>query len=793
MIAVGKCQYYLARAKIKILLAQKFYSINAEEIELLPSWGYHVKPQSLEIKQLVDMYLDKELLLPEMQRKYVWTSTKIRDLIDSVYHDYPSGSILLWKTDQLPETRESAIEGASEDRIHEKLLLLDGQQRITSLATIISGHPIRIKDNDEVLERHIEIYFNLDHPDKPYSEKTELEDEDGQDAEEIKNQFFQVKNKGIENQPNWISVTTLFTKGPGEILKNLKVGCDHPKFELYNKRLNRLFNRQENYVYPVQILPKELSYPEATLVFVRVNSQGTRLSGADLALAQVTSRWSGSMKLFENFSDLCSKSGFFFDEGLLMRCIMAAATGQCKFDRVPKIPIVKIQNAWNEVKEGMIFVVNFVRQNALIPTTDIIPTPYVFIPILVYSVRNDFCLGKEERGFLTWFYAASMWGRYGKGSSESILDQDLNALNETNPTEALLRNLKQQVGRIEITGKDIEGKGRNSPFFMMTYVIAVKNGAKDWGTGISLNLTHIGESHQVQHDHIFPKVKLAAFLKEKYHNEQNHELKVKKLVNDLANIAFLSKRENPRKASRLPKEYLKKIREKLGEGALMSQAIPLDEKLWELENYEKFLETRRQLLVAGINNFIDSLQKNKDSSGNQSSTQTLTLSHSGEQLDSIYSLGQDIISLLGQINKIRLSKSQSEIFRFTNTMISKFAYVGKPTRTPDEFGNLIDACYQIIYEGSGNLARIPQELKYENSIVFTIKFLRNDLRHDLEHGDEKEIIVKRIKIAKIYERFTGKTTIASLVENDLMTFQMNFLKELRDFLENLKNYNAMVE
>jgi uncharacterized protein with ParB-like and HNH nuclease domain len=61
-----------------------------------------MEPTHRKIQALVDMFLTGELLLPEMQRKYVWRSTQVRDLLDSIYRDYPSGSILIWETDALP-------------------------------------------------------------------------------------------------------------------------------------------------------------------------------------------------------------------------------------------------------------------------------------------------------------------------------------------------------------------------------------------------------------------------------------------------------------------------------------------------------------------------------------------------------------------------------------------------------------------------------------------------------------------------------------------------------------------
>jgi uncharacterized protein with ParB-like and HNH nuclease domain len=104
-----------------------------------------MEPTNRNIQSLVGMFLNRELLLPEMQRKYVWRATQVRDLIDSIYRDYPSGSILFWEAENLPEVKINSFE-TSQLPIGKRLLLLDGQQRITSLASILTGLPVRIKE-----------------------------------------------------------------------------------------------------------------------------------------------------------------------------------------------------------------------------------------------------------------------------------------------------------------------------------------------------------------------------------------------------------------------------------------------------------------------------------------------------------------------------------------------------------------------------------------------------------------------------------------------------------------------
>lgn len=117
--------------------------------------------------------MNGELLLPEMQRKYVWRSTQARDLLDSIYRDYPSWSILIWETDSLPELKARTFAKRSEQPIGKRLLLLDGQQRIISLTSILEGLPVRIKEGRSVREKFIDICLNIDHPDETNEDEDE--------------------------------------------------------------------------------------------------------------------------------------------------------------------------------------------------------------------------------------------------------------------------------------------------------------------------------------------------------------------------------------------------------------------------------------------------------------------------------------------------------------------------------------------------------------------------------------------------------------------------------------------
>src|SRR5213594_4385568 len=129
------------------------------------------------VEELVGMIERRELRLPEMQRRYVWRSTRVRDLLDSLYRGYPSGAILLWETDELVPLQDFAV--AQQGNPYQSTrLLLDGQQRLTSLSAVIRGAPVGVRGR----RKPIDLLFNLEHPEE-LAVVTEV-NEDGHDDED---------------------------------------------------------------------------------------------------------------------------------------------------------------------------------------------------------------------------------------------------------------------------------------------------------------------------------------------------------------------------------------------------------------------------------------------------------------------------------------------------------------------------------------------------------------------------------------------------------------------------------
>ncbi|WP_431016378.1 GmrSD restriction endonuclease domain-containing protein [Bradyrhizobium pachyrhizi] len=575
-----------------------------------------MQQQNVPISALVDMYKRGELRLPEIQRHYVWKGTRVRDLLDSLYRGYPSGSILMWETDEPIPTRDFAI-AQDTTAFAGRKLLLDGQQRLTSLTAVINGEPVTVKHR----KRPIDILFNLDHPDGPPSEALEVDsdqesllsaddeladdgngddngDEDSGEgdrglAERLSRRTFVVASRALLAMPNWVPVSEIFKSSDTAILQKAGItGFNDPRYQKYLDRLTRL-RQVRNYSYVVHVLERGMSYEEVTEIFVRVNSLGAKLRSSDLALAQMTSRWQHLLQELEEFQDECEDNGFTLDLGLLVRSIVVFATKQGLFRVVGATPVARLKEGWEEAKEGLRFAINFLRTNAGIEDESLLSSPMFVIALAAVSRVKDNKLTKEEsRALLYWLLTANARGRYSRGSTETLLNEDLAIIFRTGDIAALIDPVKRQFGRLHIEPDDLAGRGVNSPLFSLAYLALKDAGAKDWFSGLGLSLTHQGKLHFIQWHHIFPK----SLLKDRRYETGE--------INEIANMAFITGQTNRRLSNKEPTAYLPSIVEKQGQESLDAQLVPTDPGLLKLENYRAFLKARRAALAKCMNDFI---------------------------------------------------------------------------------------------------------------------------------------------------------------------------------------------
>jgi len=555
------------------------------------------------VDELVGMIERGELRLPEMQRRYVWKKPRVRDLLDSLYRGYPSGAILLWETDEEVPLQDFAITQAKNPYQNTKLLL-DGQQRLTSLAAIVRGKPVAGRSHD----RPIELLFNLEHPDK-LEVVTEVEDNDGEDDEELtgdeadsnedellqrfNKMTFVVATRKLEQLTQWVKVTEVFqSTSDREFLKRAGItSFDDPRAEKYSKRLADL-RKIKTYVYRMDILERSLSYDEVTEIFVRVNSLGAKLRSSDLALAQITAKWRNSLTIFQAFQKQCSEAGFYLDLGLILKNLVVFATGQSRFLTVGRLKLEELQKAWTESCQGMEFALNFLKSNAGIDSPALLASPFILVTLAYFGHKRNYHLTPEESERLRfWVLVANAKGRYSRGSSETLLDQDLTTLKQNGGAPELIERLRQQVGRLDVVPEELEGRNQRSSLFKTMFLAFRAAGAKDWRSNLIIAHDHSGTQHKLQFHHIFPK----AVLKNTYTSRE---------ADDISNLAFIGGKTNRAISDKPPVAYFPALIEKAGVATFDAQCIPTDAALLELGSYKAFLTKRRELIAKRLNEFL---------------------------------------------------------------------------------------------------------------------------------------------------------------------------------------------
>jgi len=228
-------------------------------------------------------WIEEDIIaIPEIQRPFVWKSSKVRDLLDSLYKDYPIGYIITW---QNPDARlkDGSIS-------HGKRILIDGQQRVTALMAAISGQEVV---NNKYQKKRIKIAFN------PYEES------------------FEVQNSAILKNKKWIpDIAVLFAPDFSQFTFINEYCNNNPDFEPdeLNAILQRLINVKHSTLGIIE-LNHTLDIETVTEIFIRINSAGVSLSQADFSMSKISVNdlYGGPIirKTIDYFSNLIKNPGVF--------------------------------------------------------------------------------------------------------------------------------------------------------------------------------------------------------------------------------------------------------------------------------------------------------------------------------------------------------------------------------------------------------------------------------------------------------------------------------------------------
>lgn len=520
----------------------------------------------MKISTILDHVDSGHFALPVFQRGYVWNRGQVRRLFQSLYKGHPVGGLLVWIT----ETDSVSLRGQKQSMPGMVTLLLDGQQRITTLYSVLRGKPPDFFDGNPTTLTG--LHFHLETEEFEFYTPITMRDD-----------------------PLWVDVTGLMRVGLGgvdEICRHAsQAGSNEHSSALYSSYMGKLLNLlqiSDTNLHVEEVTGSDKSLNTVVEIFNCVNSAGTMLSKGDLALARICAIWPEAREEMKEKLQQWEDAGYGFDLIWLLRSVNAMLTGKAQFIHLDGLTKADVQKGLVQACRHIDTILNLIGGKLGLDHHRVLFGRYA-IPVMVrYCEQKSGSLTTEEHDkLLFWYVQAAMWGRF-SGSTETEIERALSILNASgNEVDALIED-QELWHHFRITPHNFDGSRISARFYPVLYMLTRMGEARDWGTNIPLKANMLGKMNQLEVHHIFPTSRLMKL---------GYDLKMR---NAVSNFCLLTKDTNLKIRASFPEDYFAKVEEE-HPGALASQWIPNDRDLWKIENYPDFLEARKILLAKEAN------------------------------------------------------------------------------------------------------------------------------------------------------------------------------------------------
>ena len=586
------------------------------------------------IETLLAWIKSGEIAIPEIQRPFVWDAAKVRDLMDSLYKGYPIGYVITWRNPNIKLKDGSSSDG--------KKILIDGQQRVTALTAAILGNQIVNKSYERV---RIKIAFN------PI------------------NEIFEVQTPVILKNKQWIADISELLNGQTTAISFRKEYLNNnpnEDEEAVEMAINRLLTIASKQIGLIE-LDSDLDIETVTEIFIRINNQGVVLSQADFAMSKIAANETydgqtlrkaidyfchlavapefyqfiaendtafATTDFFQKMSWLKNENDDLYDPTYIDMLRVAFTS---RFNRGKMADLVSLLSGRNfetrvfeehiaeasfqQLREGIFDFMNetnFKRFLMIIKSAGFIDTKMIrsknalnFAYIVYLKLRKQgLPQEKIETYVRRWFVYSVLTGRY-SGSPESRFDFDIRQIEERSFEEYLNEKETAELSDAFWEAQLIQSLNTSvasSPFFNVYLAAQVKANDKGFlSKEITINnlLQHRGDIH-----HIFPRnyLKKAGLSRGKY--------------NQIANYVFMQQEVNIKVGNKAPVVYFNEVKEQTQNGTtkyggiseynellenLKQNCVPESIFTMDIEDYDRFLQARRQLMAAKIKSYYHSL------------------------------------------------------------------------------------------------------------------------------------------------------------------------------------------
>jgi uncharacterized protein with ParB-like and HNH nuclease domain len=543
----------------------------------------------MKISQILDKIDENQLFVPAFQREYVWKRPDAKKLISSLIKEYPTGTMLTWDTNSPPEIKGDYKHSEEKGSVK---LILDGQQRITTLYMLMKGVIPPYYTEKEIKNDIRNLYVNVETLELEYFKKTIM-----------------------ENNPLWVHITSIFKREISHRDVTDQLELENNGERLPKERETKIYDNIraieniEGRDFIEQIIPVKATVKEAIDIFYIVNASGVNLTDAELALAQISGYWPQARKLFKNKIEELKEKGWVFNLDFIIYVLLGVTHNVgSKMEKLHSIDNKNnIINAWNKLEKNVLdYTFNILQSQAYIDHTKEINSVYALVPIITYIFNKpESKLNEGEiKKIVKWFYYSQLRQRYVSQLPQK-LDKDLSIISKSeNPFEELLAMIGEERP-LEIKPNEFIGRDIRHPLFSLMRWYFKSKGAVCFGTGLQLR-KNMGKSYGLEKDHIFAY----AVLRDSEYFDMDNRFEYA-LAQEITNRAILTGIENRTKSAKYADNYLQNVKKRFP-NALALQCIPENEELWKLKNYEKFLETRRKLLAEQLNHFLNNISITPD-------------------------------------------------------------------------------------------------------------------------------------------------------------------------------------
>ena len=572
------------------------------------------------LKKLLEDIAMGEIGLPDIQRPFVWGTSKVRDLLDSMYRGYPIGYLLFWENGYSSEHRTI---GTDKKQKAPRLLIVDGQQRLTALYAVMKAIPVADK---KFRTRRIRIAFH------PLEER------------------FEVTNPAIEKDVNWIAdISTLWdpnvttSRFRKEFLNQLRKRRELSDEE--EERIEEAIDRLESLAdYPLTVLEVSSSVDEDQVaeIFVRINSKGTPLNQADFILTLMSVFWDEGRKELEQFCREAKQPpaaggrptpfNYYLmpSPDQLLRVSVALGFRRARLEHVYSLlrgkdlqtrqfSVEQRERQFARLQEAQEYGLDLqnwheffkVLRRAGYPSGQIISSSMAIL--YTYAL---WLIGKRDFGvdpyrlrevMARWFFMATLTSRY-TGSPESRMEQDLALLREAQNADDFVHVLDGQIASVltndywqvtlpnELESASSQSTGQFAYYAALCLLDAPVLYSKMKVVDL-LNPSTKGKKSALERHHLFPRRYL-----------QRHGIKKRRDINQVANYALVEWSDNIAISDKPPKDYVLEMEARFSPEELrqMYNLHALPEKWYEL-TYADFLTERRERIAAVIRKGFEQL------------------------------------------------------------------------------------------------------------------------------------------------------------------------------------------